>query len=53
MKWNSWVIVALGVWLVLAPWILGFSAFNLAAWNSVLMGVLAIIFSFWNLSEPQ
>ncbi len=53
MRWNHWTLVVLGLWLILSPWILGFSALNLAAWNSVLIGVLVVIFSLWNSSEPQ
>ncbi len=50
MRWNHWIILGLGVWLILSPWILGFSSLNLVSWNNLLVGALAIIFSLWNLS---
>ncbi|MGC9603085.1 MAG: SPW repeat protein [Minisyncoccia bacterium] len=53
MKWNYWTLLVIGLWLVISPWILGFSSFNLPAWNSILMGVLVIIFSIWSFSGPQ
>ncbi len=51
MRWTNWTLVGLGIWLILSPWVLGFSAFNLPAWNSVLFGALVAIFSFWDSSE--
>jgi len=51
MKWNNWVLIGLGVWSILSPWILGFSSIDLAAWNSIFLGTLMIVFSFWNLSS--
>ncbi|MEK7626665.1 MAG: SPW repeat protein [Patescibacteria group bacterium] len=53
MRWTHWTLIALGIWLVLSPWILGFSAFNLPAWNNILMGVLIVIFSIWNFSDEE
>jgi len=36
----------LGIWLVISPWILGFFQYNIAAWNVVAIGIIAIVFSF-------
>jgi uncharacterized membrane protein YczE len=38
--WEEWVNVVLGVWLILSPWILGFSAQGNATWNAVVVGLL-------------
>ncbi len=53
MRWHQWVLVGLGLWLTLAPWILGFSDLNLATWDSVMVGGLVIVFALWNLSPPM
>lgn len=53
MKWNHWVIVGLGGWLIISPWLLGFAAFNLAVWNALVIGALIIVFIFWNFSPPK
>lgn len=53
MKWNNVVLIVLGVWLIISPWLLGYSALNLPSWNSILMGVLVIIFSLWTVSSPK
>ncbi|MEK7513206.1 MAG: SPW repeat protein [Patescibacteria group bacterium] len=53
MKWNHWVAVALGVWLITSPWVLGFSSLNLATWNNVLVGALMVVFMLWDLTPRE
>jgi len=53
MKWHHWTIFGFGVWLMASPWILGFSKINLAAWNNVIVGLLAIILVLWNMEPPE
>ena len=50
MKWNHIVLVILGVWLIVSPWVLAYSALNLPSWNNILMGTLVIVFTLWNVS---
>ena len=58
-RWRGWVVLALGVWLFLSPWILGFAAaapgagaevaggFTAAAWNAWILGVVVAAFALW------
>lgn len=46
MKWPSWINVILGVWLIIAPWALMY-AHGTAATNSVVVGILVVIFALW------
>ena len=39
-KWQDWANLVLGLWLVLSPWILGFSGTSSATWNAVILGLL-------------
>ena len=39
-KWQDWANLVLGLWLVLSPWILGFSGTSSAPWNAVILGLL-------------
>jgi len=48
MRWNHWVIIGLGFWLLISPWILGFSQLNLVVWNNIVVAILLFVFSFWN-----
>lgn len=53
MKWNDWIILGLGVWSMLSPWLLGFSDLNLVTWNSIFIGALLVVFILWNLTPPN
>jgi hypothetical protein len=51
--WEEWTNVALGAWLLISPWLLGFSASAALAWNAVIIGVLVMGFAVWTLGEEQ
>ena len=42
-KWQDWANLVLGLWLVLSPWILGFSGTSSATWNAVILGLLVCL----------
>jgi len=39
-RWQDWANLVLGVWLILSPWLLGFSGIPSAMWNAVIVGVV-------------
>lgn len=39
--WQDWANLALGVWLFVSPWLLGYVAVPAAAWNSWVCGIVA------------
>ncbi|PIT92419.1 MAG: hypothetical protein COU08_02545 [Candidatus Harrisonbacteria bacterium CG10_big_fil_rev_8_21_14_0_10_42_17] len=47
MKWLIRGQIALGLWLVAAPWILGFSGVTSALWSSIIGGALVFILALW------
>lgn len=49
MKGLKWIVFLLGLWVLVSPWILGFSAYTLAMWSNVVAGILIIIYSLWEL----
>jgi hypothetical protein len=52
-RWQDWINVLLGVWLVLAP-LFGIGGIaDAAAINSYLTGTLVVILAFWALARPQ
>jgi len=53
MKWQHRIIVLLSIWLIISPWILGFSSLNLVVWNNIAVAFLVIILIFWDFSPPQ
>ncbi len=46
MRWPSWINVALGVWLFIAPWSLQYVARPAVA-NDMILGVLVFIAGLW------
>ncbi|HZZ99712.1 MAG TPA: SPW repeat protein [Candidatus Paceibacterota bacterium] len=40
-----WVNILLGIWLLFAPFVLGYASYGAAFWNDIIFGVLVIIFS--------
>lgn len=52
-EWHDWVNGVLGVWLVVSPWILGFSAMTAAVWNHVIVGLLIVALAAWELWEVR
>lgn len=43
--WEEWVNSAVGLWMVLSPWILGFGGQTAATWNAVLVGLAVLSIS--------
>jgi hypothetical protein len=44
--WTGFVI---GVWLIISPWILGFSGISLAKWDSVFIGLILTLVFGWEI----
>jgi len=39
--------IVLSLWVVVSPWILGFSDLNVALWNNIFIGVLIGLVFLW------
>lgn len=53
MAWEEWVSVALGVWLAVSPWALGFSGLVAAMWNAVIVGSVVAVLALWALGTDK
>jgi hypothetical protein len=51
--WEEWTETALGVWLAISPWALGFSALQNATISAVVSGVLVAVLALWVLSTDK
>jgi len=49
---SNTISLLAGVWMVLAPFLLGFTNFPLAAWNSVLIGVIVGCLAIYRMTSP-
>lgn len=52
-RWQDWVNLVLGGWLILAPFLgIGVSS-DIAAWNSYVSGAVVAIFAIAAIARPQ
>lgn len=51
-SWLSWISVVLGLWLIIAPFVLAFSGLNLQHWNTTLTGIVLASLSAWSALTP-
>ena len=47
--WEEWVNLALGVWMIISPWLLGYSANAVARDDAVVVGLIVGLLSVWSL----
>jgi hypothetical protein len=47
----EWINVVLGVWLFIAPWVLGYSFLAAPAWTAWIIGILVIIMAGWAIMD--
>lgn len=48
-EWHDWANGVLGLWLVVAPWVLGYGHITVIAWSHLAIGVLIILAAAWEL----
>ena len=57
-RWQDWVNVLLGIWLLASPWVwqvpdLGLLPSALSAWTTWLLGVVIVGAALWALARPS
>jgi hypothetical protein len=51
--WEEWLNVALGAWLLMSPWVLGFAASRPLMWNFVAVGAAVAALALWELQQNR
>jgi hypothetical protein len=46
--WKEWVNVILAAWLIVSPWILGYSEVGAAFYNQFAIGIVAGVLALWS-----
>ncbi len=46
-EWQEWINAALGLWVAVSPWLLGFAALSAALWTHLILGVLVAALATW------
>jgi hypothetical protein len=47
-SWLSWIIAALGLWMIVSPWIYSNSDVNAILWNDIIVGVIILVLGAWS-----
>jgi hypothetical protein len=47
---KHWVQFVIGFWIMISPWLLGFSEVTLAKWSNVLLGLVIVLMSVWTMA---
>jgi len=50
--WEEWTEGVLGLWMIVSPWALGFSALS-ARGNAVLSGIVIVLLAAWTLATDK
>jgi hypothetical protein len=51
--WQEWFNIVLGVWIFIAPWVLGFVGFPRASWDHWIVGALIFLLAIWSVSRAR
>jgi len=51
--WEEWAMGVLGLWLIVSPWLLGFTAVTAALANQIIVGLIVTALAFWTAYEAQ
>lgn len=53
MKGLSWINFILGLWLIVAPFVLEYRHISAAMWNSVVVGIVVAILAIYRALEKS
>jgi hypothetical protein len=48
-KCWSWFSVIMGAWLIISPFVLGFSNVTMAMWHNIILGIIVVAFAWGRL----
>ncbi len=51
--WEEWAEAVLGLWMVLSPWVLGFSHRTEAMFVALVVGMVVVMLSLWTLATDK
>ena len=51
MNVRNWLLLVLGIWVLVSPWVLGFFEASPMLYGNVIAGVLIVVIMMWNIFE--
>lgn len=52
VQWTSGINIVAGLWLIIAPFVLGYEGIQAALWNDVLVGIIVAAFAVARVARP-
>ncbi len=53
LKWEDWLGIALGAFLLVSPWVLGYSDSSVATMNALVMGSILVLEELLEVGEHE
>ena len=50
-EWEEWLGLLFGIWLLVAPWLVGFDVVGSAVWNQIVVGMVVGLMSLWSVYD--
>lgn len=50
-RWEEWVNLLLGIWLIISPWLLGYNTMRGPTQNAVVLGLIMIVLPLWAVGQ--
>lgn len=44
---RNYAQLVLGIWILLSPWLLGFSSISIMTWSNLIVGIILILINVW------
>jgi hypothetical protein len=51
--WQEWISALFGLWLIVSPWVLGFTGVAAAVANAVIVGIVVAALALWALGTDR
>lgn len=49
--WEEWVNLVVGIWVLIAPFVLGFTELEGAMWNHIIVGLIVAADAAWAMAQ--
>ncbi|GEM_PF-677800 len=46
---EQWIQLAIGIWILVSPWLLGFSSISIMMWSNLAAGIILILINLWSI----
>ena len=44
---KNYIQLAVGIWILVSPWLLGFSSISIMMWSNLIAGVVLVLINVW------